>query len=442
MNVRIMEFNLIQKLKTKTMRNTMLSLSSKGIGMILFLACDILIARFLSINEYGEWSFFYSFISMAFWIVWFGINISTKVYVAQANNDKDEQVDYFVAGLKLRFIISLVFSIIILLFGGAIANGLGYPEKYPHLYALIMVGSLLVFFNSFSEFFKETSIGLSNFKNIFIITLLEFGGYFLFGVGLLFFTKDIISIELGYIASLIIVTIFGFVFLGREFFKRYVHLSNHKSKLKIRRIFRYAIPLIFISLGAMILVEMDTFMIGMFSTGNEVALYSIGKKLYSKATHVNLALSTATMTVFATLSKDNVLEYKKRFKSICIVNLVLTILISMVFVVFGPFMITVLYGQEYAEAGNVLWSLTFYYIFFSISLNYSAFLDFQERAKIRSFYYTVMIVLNLIFNLLLIPKFGAIGAAVGTSLSMVPYVIFLFLDTRRTFRIYEIGRGE
>ena len=66
------------KKQINILNDTILSLGSKAVGMILFMATDIMIARFLSTESYDEWSFFYAIITMCYWLVWFGINEDRK----------------------------------------------------------------------------------------------------------------------------------------------------------------------------------------------------------------------------------------------------------------------------------------------------------------------------------------------------------------------------
>lgn len=45
------------KKQINILNDTILSLGSKAVGMILFMATDIMIARFLSTESYDEWKF-------------------------------------------------------------------------------------------------------------------------------------------------------------------------------------------------------------------------------------------------------------------------------------------------------------------------------------------------------------------------------------------------
>lgn len=421
----------------KVMKDTGLSIASKIIAMVLFMITDILIARLLSVKEYGEWAYFYSLITMLFWIAWFGINTSMKVHVAKYAYDRKKQNSYLAAAMILRMVVSIIFALLLYLFAYPLAENTGYPDKYPNLAVLLQFGSLLLFFNTWVEFFKELFIGVAKFKNMLIMATVEFGGNLVFGLFLLWKFGTVISLEAGYTISLAVLFVVS-LFLFRKHWKENGQLQGFSDqKLYLVEIFKYALPILFISIGSLILLELDTFMIGIFHSSEEVAVYAVAKKLCSKATHINVAVCNATMTVFAIITKENLKERKERFKKVMLLNSGIVAAVSLGFLIAGPFAIRLLYGEDYAQSGIVLCTLIPYYIFYAVSLFLAAFLDFQKRAKKRSLYYLTMIILNVLFNLLWIPKYGAAGAAAGTGCSMVPYFILIILETRSVFKGYD-----
>ena len=143
-------FELIKKVTSGTISNVLWSMISKGIAMVFFLLTDIFTARILSVNGYGEWSYFYSIISMIYWIAWFGVNTSTRVYVAKEENDINIENTVIKSAIVLRLIVSLISFVLILAFSKTITNIFGDVDKYPHLFNMLFLGALLVFFNSFS----------------------------------------------------------------------------------------------------------------------------------------------------------------------------------------------------------------------------------------------------------------------------------------------------
>lgn len=415
---------------------TLYTLGGKAAAMLLYMAFDIACARLLVPEEYAEWVFFYAILTMMFFVGWFGINTSAKVFVSKEGNG-EEAARIIRASFLLRLIISIVISMILISVAFPLANWLGYPDKYPSLYRLCVLAGVLVFLNSFSEFFKELFMGLGNFKKLCGTTILEFAGYFLWSLLFLIGLRRIEAAAFGYACSGMIVFLFGTVSLHHISVEGLFPKKKDDYPSVMKKIFKYAIPIAISSIGGMILVEMDTFMLGMLSTKVQVANYGIAKNLCSKAAHVNYALTVGCMTSFSVLTVENIKEKRFKLMKTSNLNMLISALISSVFLLLGTIVISLLYGDEYQEAGRILKYLVPYYLMYSIATFFGTFLDFQGEAKIRSICYCTVVGLNLFLNLLLIPRLGAVGAAVATSLSLVPYTFLVIIATVKVFRRYE-----
>ena len=95
-----------------------------------------------------------------------------------------------------------------------------------------------------------------------------------------------------------------------------------------------------------------------------------------------------------------------------------------------------IFGKEYLGSVLPLQILTFYIICFSFSIFLSSLLDYQGKAKKRAVNLSFTLIANIILNYILIPPYGAIGAAIATSTSYLPYIILNFIEVRKTF--YDI----
>lgn len=419
--------------QSNILKGTLYTLSGKAVAMIFYMAFDIVCARILIPEDYAEWVFFYAILTMMFYIGWFGINTSAKVFVSK-DRTRENAAKTIRASFLLRLRVSIVFGVILVFVAFPLAGWLGYPDKYPGLYVLCLLASFLVFLNSYSEFFKEVLMGVGDFKGLCIITILEFAGYFLFSLIFLIPLRRVEAVAFGYICSGIIVFIFGTGYLRSISKERLFPKKTDEYHSIMKKVFQYAIPIAVTSIGGMILVEMDTFMLGILSTKIQVANYGIAKSLCAKATHVNYALTIGSMTSFSILTVENIKEQRVKFMKINNVNVLLSAVIVSIFLLFGTSIILILYGDDYQEAGRILKYLVPYYFMYSMSTFFATFLDFQGKAKTRSICYCTVVVLNLFFNLLFIPYFGARGAAIATSLSLVPYTVLVVVITRRVIK--------
>ncbi len=425
----------------KTKQNIFFTFAGKVVAMLFWIALDVAAARFLKINAYAEWTFFFSILTMLFWIGWLGINISSKVYVAKydnANCQRDCVKSAFVTRIAVSTFIGGVFIAVLPCF----AENLGYPIKYPNLRWLFSIAGVLVFFNSISEFYKEVFMGINRFKQLLILTITEYSGYFFLSLLFLSRNKQVGSIAYGYIFTGIVLLIMGAVML----FLIYRNVGGN-SRISyseyIKPIMRYAIPIAVLSMGGFVLTEMDTFMLGILGAKEEVAVYGIAKSICYKAVHVNNASASGVMTTFAIINSENYNEKHKRYIISSRTNFALSIAVALCLILLGQYAVNILYGAEYTHAGHLIRLLSFYYVLFAISNYLSLFLDFRDKAGKRSIWYFSVVAINLVLNYILIPRYGAKGAAVATGISLIPYTLYTILASRNEWETIEkdiVGR--
>lgn len=414
------------------LKDTLYILGGKAVAMLLYMAFDISCARILKPEDYAEWVFYFAILTMMFYVGWCGINTSAKVFVSKES--EMENINRVIrASFWLRLFVSFIIAVLITAIAYPLAKWLGYPERYPNLYSLCFFAGVLVFFNSISEFFKELFMGLGKFANLCFITILEYLGYFLFSLLFLLVLKKTKAAVLGYACSGVFVLLFNVIYFQNLMgWSKPDQLKSYQPVMKA--VFKYAIPIAVSSIGGMILVEMDTLMLGILSTKTQVASYGIAKSLCSKATHINYALAAGSMTSLSVLTSENIRDKRAKLHKTSSLNILIVILVAGIFLLAGSNLIEIMYGAMYMEAAKILKYLLPYYAMYSTSTFFGMFLDFQGKAKIKSVCYFSVVFLNLILNLVFIPKIGAIGAALATSVSLIPYTVLVIVITAKVLK--------
>lgn len=418
----------------KLISNVGLSFSAKIVAMIFYLLIDIVLVRVLSFAEYDEWCYFYAIAVICFSMVRLGINTSTKVHIA-GENIIEEKTKYIQAGLIIRVFASVFFgflSLLLLLF----IEKLGYPYEYPNLNKLIMMLPVLIINYTLLDFFKEANVGLNKFKNIFILTVLEFGLCLVFTIILNYVGGTNIKVMWSYILGYAVATCIGFSLVGKNMFSIRIKVDNVKRCIK--RIISFAFPMYMSNLVGSLLVEMDTFMLGLFNPG-QTGVYAIAKNLVTKMTNLNLAICVGTMAQLAIVNSGNIKEQRRKINKVMKINLMLTAGVCVAIMIFGDLVISILYGREYIYAGTVIKCLLVYYICYATSIFPSTFISYQKQSEKILKNNLLMFVCNLIFNIMLIPKYGAIGAAVASALAILPYTFFMFKFQKEIMDTIELS---
>lgn len=422
--------------------NTSLSLLGKVIGMIFLFLLDIFLARTLDVDQYAEWAYFFAIATILFFIGWLGINMSAKVNAAKCADIDDLQL-CINSAFVLRLICSLVIAPMLSIIMVVMSPKLGYPIRYPELRNLFIAGGGLIFFNTFTEFYKQLFMGLENFLYLFLITVFEYAGYLLFSILFLLTGNRVIYVAYAYICAGVLIFALGIIIIKKKYGALHFPAQRNKcSKKTAIDILRYAMPLFLVGIGTAVLTEIDTFMLGILGSKSDVAIYNIAKGLNSKAAHINYSIAVGGMTSFAVISRGKIEMEAHKFYRISRINILVTAAISAAMFIIAPLLIKVFYGEKYIMAGNALRFLIPYYVLYSLSTFYSTFLDFRGIAKARSIAYISVVVLDIILNYFLIPNYGAAGAAFATSISLMPYTIFVIIRSASEWKTIKTVGGD
>jgi len=417
--------------------NTIYSFASKGVAMVFFFATDIFLARILPISVYGEWSYFYALIVVCFWFCWMGINASSRVYIAE----EAEKNELLLTCIRTTFIIRIISGagVAIALF---VIAPLIYPffksQTYPDLGILFSLAAFIVFFNSINEYIKSIWIGLRKQKYLFWQTLTEFLCLFLIVFGLVSLYRASFFIGISYIASFFLSSIVGIVILIYYVKKNHISDTMKPAPGYWKKIVKYAIPLWIMSIGAVIQLEIGAIMVGALNTPEEVAVYSVAKKISDKAIHINLAYIFSIIPAFAVITSENVQDKLSLLKKSIIINTGIAIITALVLLGTGMFLVTILYGEQYTKSTEVLFMFIPYYFLFALASIFFHFLEYQKIVFARNLAFFGMVVINIALNYILIPNFGALGAAIASSISVFPFLLTVIVISVRLLRSYAI----
>ncbi len=390
--------------------------------MPLFLLLNFFIAKLLGKDLWDEWSLFNSYLSVMVLFSMFGIKATIK-YVAEHNHTpllRNVLDDAF----KLRLGVMCFFGVFIFLISTPLANGINNPHYAP----LFKIAAILVPIVSFVEYFKGVFNGLHRIKYNFFITATEFLFKLLFAVLLLRYVTNLSSVVYGFIGAVILAALVG----GFSFYKYfYTQLDRTSEQSFISELFRYSLPLFLISVGFMIATEIDTMMLGWLSEKSEVGDYGLAKQIVTKLPHVSYAIAMGTMPVFAKITAENRARMRQLFYRIIGLNTAIFLVVAAGILLLSRFFILLLLGEDFEGSVLPLQILTVYVLVFSFIVFLNQLLDYQGMARKRAINLQFSLILNIVLNYLLIPEYGAEGAAFSTSISYLPYLLLNLSDVRK-----------
>lgn len=187
----------------------------------------------------------------------------------------------------------------------------------------------------------------------------------------------------------------------------------------------YAISLFVISLN----YKIDVALLERFSTEYEVGIYSKGVSVVEYIWEVPTLLSTIVFARSATAKDSNAFSLKVvQLLRICFVVI---LIVSIGFFFLSDFLMVTMYGEEFKESAMVqklilpgIFLLTIFKV-----LN----MDMAGRGKpwVAMIAMIPSLIINIMLNWYLDPKYGANGAAIASSVSYtISAVLFLFMYSR------------
>jgi PST family polysaccharide transporter len=218
-------------------------------------------------------------------------------------------------------------------------------------------------------------------------------------------------------------------------------------KVSLKKVFsllKSGWPLILSGLTIMIYMRIDQIMLGKMIGDQAVGIFSAAARISEVWYFIPTAITASVFPALIAGKKNSEKEFYVRLQKLFDLMAVVSILVALPISLFATNIIGLLFGGSYGESGIVLaihiWTGLF--VFFGVASNswYLAenrqFLGLQRTA--------LGAVVNIILNLILIPRHGAVGAAIATVISQAAAAWLFDLmhaETRRMFymKIYAIN---
>ena len=216
------------------------------------------------------------------------------------------------------------------------------------------------------------------------------------------------SVEFGIIGTILI-----FIYAkktGRGF-----SFSLNRAKSMINRSKHYILAAMMIVL----IQNTDHIMLTIICGKSENGFYSAAITCVTIFQFVYVALVDSFRPMILSKKKENSAEYYNNISRLYGITLYTAIVQCMAYVVLAEFIIYILYGNDYANAVPVLRSLVFYFVFSVMGLVRNVWILAEEKQKYLWVINLSGALLNIVLNAIMIPFWGAIGAAIASLITQL-----------------------
>jgi O-antigen/teichoic acid export membrane protein len=366
-------------------------------------ALYIFVARKLGASQFGIYAFALSFVGIVTAIGFFGQDI---VLAREVARDHSRLEKYYSNAMVARSMFSVAPLLVVLLVSWA-----GGMSHHTLLVALLLgfgvTGDYLVQvpFAVFQAYERAEFVAVVLIAQRWLTTAAAITALYL-GVGLV----GVVAI---YCAGSLFAVVLGTAMMYRFIDRPRLHIDLRGALRVTREAFPIGIALVALA----ILFRIDMTMLAIFKPAREVGQYGAAYKLLETTAFFSWAVNVAVLPSLSRLSPRTSptvgFVYQRGLKLL----IAITLPVAVGAVVLAKPIISLVYGAQYHRAAVALALLAATIALFPLASLSSQLFFTQGRRHIVAIVYAVGAVENIAVNLVLIPKFSLLGAAVGTSIS-------------------------
>lgn len=391
---------------------------SKGVGFVV----QVLTVRYLAKSDYGAFAYALSIVALGETVVTFGLDRAVTRFLPIYHERNDYGKLFGTLFLVLSTIVSLGLALILVFYGLQDFIGQNFINDQQALSLLLILiflapvqaldtmlnGLFAVFSRPRAIFFRKYVLG--PILKLSVVLLLIFGG------------SGVRFLAGGYLAAgLIAVVLFSVVLIRvlqeQGLFKRF---SRRELQFPVREILSFTVPLLTSDLVYVLMGSLDAILLEYFQGTSDVAALRAVQPM-AKLNQIVLAsfgllFTPAAARMFAQNDTKGINNlYWQNAVWIAVASFPV---FALTFSLAQPITV-LLFGERYADSAIILALLSFGY-YFNAALGQNG-LTLKVFGKVR---YVMVIniaaaVLNVVANVLLIPRYGALGAAVGTFITLM-----------------------
>ncbi|MCE0205126.1 flippase [Klebsiella pneumoniae] len=414
----------ILKSRNEAFYNSLWLLSERVITILFTFTVGIFLARYLGPNDFGVYNYLISIITLLSPLTALGLNaVVVRDLVDAQREDHDDTNVILGTSCVLRF------------FGGLFAcASLLFVDIYFNISQnntlwLVLLASANIF-----SCFQVVDFWLQSKVNSKYSAILRLS---IFITSSLVKLISIIFFSCG-LKTILIIQTFEVLASGVLYVPLYKYLKGKifnwsYNKNKAKTLMSKSWWLILSGVAEVLYIKIDQIMLGMINGYSTVATYAVAARL-SEAWYFFPTIITASFFPLLILAKKESEEkYKHTLLDLSRKLFFCALIISIFITIIAHTAINILYGEAYAESATILIIHIWASLFVFMRAVLSKWLVIENMLPFSLVTHISGAIVNIILNLILIPKMGGIGSAIATviSYSISSYFsLFIFKRTR------------
>jgi O-antigen/teichoic acid export membrane protein len=401
--------------------------------ILLFLVTPLLVfllTRTLSIAQYGIYSVLAVTVNVAGVLLDLGLSQYIMSRLAGIAPQARAKAFFTLSTFLMVFVIAVIAAVLFTPLQSIILGMLRlteYAAEFKIGLAIILCVTLIRLFTAY----------LTAKKHVVLVNIIFFISQSLW-VMLLFAayaytrTLSLLTVMTSWFAGVLVTLLVCFWLIRREF--AHWHRSSSWSPEAIREGLLFSLPLLFFITGSWAIEIGDRYLLNGMLGSEAVGLYTLIYSLLGVIASLGTIVSQ-TFFPYIAAAWNQKQNYRIYLNAALKYSLVVIIPAMVGFFVLRTQIVTLVSGEKYLEAANIIPGLLLYPLLSALNFILYQIVLLRRRTMLIGGTYAVGAVINIGLNLFLIPRFSMTGAAIATVISYAFVFVVLAYDARKAVRV-------
>ena len=395
-------------------RNTVYATVNGVVSAAIAAVLTLYLIRALDPHGYGVYTLALAVGGLFALVMDLGISSSAARFIAERRGDRRAIADYVADALRLKVVIAGLSGVILVAAAGPIADLYGKPGLTWPLrgIALALVAGAVM------QLYGAVLIAQARLGASVVMSVTQSVAFLLAAVALVSAgagaTGAAFARAIGYGAAVAV----GSVVIARLFGRRALAIAS--SKGRTRQIAAYAGVLAVVEGAYLFFDQLDALLIGAFKSAAAVGLFQAA---FGLTVFMHYPAGAVAVSVAPRVASHH--EHGSDVRAFTITTRFLIVgyaaLLAPLLVWAGP-IVDLLLGSSYADSESVLRAFAPYVFLGGVGAFLSASANYLGQARKRLAPAIAAVLINIVVDVVLIPRIGIVAGAIGTGLALAVYV--------------------
>lgn len=384
------------------------------------LAMVLVVARYLGTDGMGRYSLVFSLLNVLSTVSFLGIN-------AVISRDAAATPEKLPALLGNALSLGTIASVLLI---GAVAAFQGWLGYDPVTQAALLIISLSILPSTLLGYFEAAFIAIERMEFIALVSLADNILRVALSIVFLFLGYGILTIMVIAVVTRTLACLVSMLFVRKLGFS----LRWSLDWPVLRQLLGAAPTFTLIAVFAMLISKIDIFILSKIASIDDVGLYGAGARILEVAAVLPASLCLSVYPGLARASNRSPETLPRLGEETFRYLLVMTLPLAVGATLLAEPIMRFLYGEKFGAAAPTMAVLVWMVFPYAWVRYYAYVLVAANRQRIDLLLNVLLLALTTAANLLLIPRYGALGAAQGMMIAMCLYAFSQYVYLRRHLR--------